>query len=79
MRKKIPPMSSRELVRLVVNSGAYFKRHGKGDHDIFERVVGGTKRAAPIQMGKRELRPEYSLRVFRQLGLADEDINRILE
>lgn len=52
-------MSSRELVRLLVKSGAYFKRHGKGDHDIVERIIGGRKRAAPIQMGKRELRPEY--------------------
>ncbi|MBI3193141.1 MAG: type II toxin-antitoxin system HicA family toxin [Ignavibacteriae bacterium] len=78
MRKKIPPMPSRELVRLVERTGAYFKRHGKGDHAIFERIVNGLKRAAPIQMGKRELRPEYCLQVFRQLGITDDEINELL-
>jgi len=72
-------MSSRELVRLVELSGGYFKRPGKGDHAIYERIVNGIKRAAPIQMGKRELRPEYSLQVFHQLGLTDDEINNVLE
>jgi predicted RNA binding protein YcfA (HicA-like mRNA interferase family) len=79
MHKKIPPMPSRELIRLAQKSGAHFKRHGKGDHDIYERFVGGVRKVAPIQMGKRELRPEYCLRVFRQLGLTDEEINKLFE
>lgn len=29
-------------------------------------------------MGKKSLPPEYSLVVFRQLGLTDEEINEIL-
>ncbi len=77
MRKKIPPMPSRELVRLVEQAGGRFKRHGKGDHDIFERVVEGRRKVAPIQMAKRELRPEYCLQVFRQLGLTDDEINNL--
>ncbi len=79
MHKKIPPMSSRKLVRLLEKADALFKRHGKGDHDIYERIVDGRKRASPIQMGKKELRPEYSLQVFRQLGLSNEEINILLD
>ena len=71
-------MTSRELVKLVRKAGANFKRHGKGDHDIYERTVGGVRNVAPIQMGKRELRPEYCLQVFRELGISDEEINEIL-
>jgi predicted RNA binding protein YcfA (HicA-like mRNA interferase family) len=79
MRRKIPAMSSKKLVKLVKDAGAYFVRHGKGDHDIFERIVAGQRKAAPIQMGKSELRPEYCLMVFRQLGMSDEDINSVLD
>jgi len=78
MHRKIPPMTSRELVKLVRKSGASFKRHGKGDHDIYERIVAGVRNVAPIQMGKRELRPEYCLQVFRELGITEEEINEIL-
>jgi len=31
MRRKIPAMSSKKLVKLVKNAGAYFVRHGKGE------------------------------------------------
>lgn len=72
-------MSSKKLVKLVKDAGACFVRHGKGDHDIFERMSDGQRRAAPIQMGKQELRPEYCLMVFRQLGMSDEDINDVLK
>ena len=33
---------------------------------------------APVRIGQRELRPEYCLMVFRQLGLTDEEIDVIL-
>jgi predicted RNA binding protein YcfA (HicA-like mRNA interferase family) len=79
MRRKIPAMSSKKLVKLVKNAGAYFVRHGKGDHDIYERIVGGQRHAVPIQMGKHELRPEYSLMVFRQLGMTDQEIDAVLQ
>jgi predicted RNA binding protein YcfA (HicA-like mRNA interferase family) len=78
MRRKIPAMSSKKLVKLVKEAGGYFVRHGKGDHDIYERIVGGVRRVAPIQMGKQELRPEYCLMVFRQLGVTDEEIDNVL-
>jgi len=71
-------MSSKKLVKLVKNGGAYFVRHGKGDHDIYERIVDGLRKVAPIQMGKQELRPEYCLMVFRQLGMTDGEINDVL-
>lgn len=71
-------MSSKKLVKLVKSTGAYFVRHGKGDQDIYEKMAGGQRRAAPIQMGKQELRPEYSLMVFRQLGMTDEEIEEVL-
>jgi len=47
--------------------------------NIYERIVGGVRNVAPIQMGKRELRSEYCLQVFRELGLSDNEINEILE
>ena len=78
MRRKIPAMSSKKLVKLVKEAGGYFVRHGKGDHDIYERMVSGQRRVAPIQAGKSELRPEYCLMVFRQLGMTDKEIDRIL-
>jgi len=77
-RKSIPAMSSKKLVRLIYNGGAVFDREGKGDHTIYKREVAGRILKAPIQMGKEELRPEYCLIVFKQLGFTDEDIDRLL-
>jgi hypothetical protein len=71
-------MSSRRLVRLVEKAGATFERWGKGDHAVYSRRVRGELRKAPIQMGKQSLPPEYSLIVFRQLGMTDGEINRVL-
>jgi len=78
MRKPVPPMPSKKLAKLLTKAGARFIRHGKGDHDMYERVVDGIRHAAPVQMGKRELRPEYSLRVFRQLKITDDEINHLV-
>jgi len=77
-RKRVPPMPSRKLVKLLLQAGAEFDREGKGDHSIFRRVVGETVLKAPVRVGQRELRPEYCLMVFRQLGLSDEEIDAIL-
>jgi len=71
-------MPSRKLAKLLLQAGAEFDREGKGDHSIFRRVVGETVLKAPVRVGQRELRPEYCLMVFRQLGLSDEEIDAIL-
>lgn len=77
-RGKIPAMSSKKLVKLLEQAGASFDRPGKGDHMIYKREVGGMLFKAPVLRGKKELPPAYSLVVFKQLGLSDEDINQLL-
>lgn len=77
-RKRVPPMPSRKLVKLLLQAGAGFDREGKGDHSIYRRVVDGVVLKAPVRMGQRELRPEYCLMVFRQLGLTDKEIDSLL-
>ena len=71
-------MPSRKLVKLLLQAGAEFDREGKGDHSIYRRVVDGVVLKAPVRMGQRELRPEYCLMVFRQLGLTDAEIDSLL-
>ncbi|WP_279614637.1 type II toxin-antitoxin system HicA family toxin [Desulfonatronospira thiodismutans] len=39
---KIPSMSSTELVKLLVKSGAFFVRQGKTDHAIYALTVAHT-------------------------------------
>ncbi len=78
-RRRIPAMSSKKLVKLLEHAGASFDRRGKGDHVIYEREVSGKVLKAPVLWGKNELPPEYSLVVFRQLGLTDEEINQLLQ
>ena len=34
---------------------------------------------APVLENKKELPPEYSLMVFKQLGITDDEINKLLE
>jgi len=79
MPKSIPSLKPRELVRLLEKGGCSFYREGKGDHSIYVRILGGQKRVVPIDMGARELSAPYVLRIFRQFGFTDEEIERLLE
>jgi len=78
-RGKIPAMSSKKLVKLLEQAGASFDRRGKGDHIIYKREIGGKLLKAPVLWGKKELPPAYSLVVFKQLGLTDEELNQLLQ
>ena len=79
MPKDIPSLKPRELVRLLEKGGCSFYREGKGDHSIYVRILGGQKRVVPIDMGARELSPPYVLRIFRQFGFTDDEIERLLK
>jgi hypothetical protein len=43
------------------------------------RYVEGKKRVAPIDMGEREFSPPYVLRIFRQFGFTDSEIENLLK
>ena len=79
MPKNIPSLKPRELVRLLEKGGCSFFREGKGDHSIYVRIFGNQKRVVPIDMGARELSPPYVLRILRQFGFTDDEIERLLK
>lgn len=79
MPKDIPSLKPRELIRLLEKGGCSFYREGKGDHSIYVRILGGRKRVVPIDMGARELSPPYVLRIFRQFGFTDAEIEQLLK
>ena len=79
MPKNIPSLKPRELIRLLEKAGCSFYREGKGDHTIYIRTLESRKRAVPIDMGARELSPPYVLRIFRQFGFTDDEIERMLK
>lgn len=60
-------------------SGCVFYREGKGDHSLYMRYCEGKKRVVPIDMGAGELSPAYVLRIFRQFGFADGEIEALLK
>jgi predicted RNA binding protein YcfA (HicA-like mRNA interferase family) len=76
---KFPPISSKELVRLLEKGNAVFVRQGATDHAIYARIVAGKRYSAPVQMGKKTLDSVYCKRVLRQLQFTDEEIHRLLE
>ncbi len=79
MPKNIPSLKPRELIRLLESADCKFYREGKGDHRLFVRYMQGIKRVVPIDIGARELSPPYVLRIFRQFGFTDEEIETILK
>ncbi len=79
MPKNIPSLKPKELVRLLEKGGCSFFREGKGDHSIYIRPFGNQKRVVPIDTGARELSPPYVLRIFRQFGFTDDEIERLLK
>jgi predicted RNA binding protein YcfA (HicA-like mRNA interferase family) len=79
MPKGIPSLKPRELIALLERGGCRFYREGKGDHRIYSRLVEGKKRIVPIDMGAGELSPPYVLRIFRQFGFTDNEIETLLK
>ncbi len=75
---KIPALSSKELVELLLKGGAVFVRQGATDHAIYSRIVEGKRYSALVQMGKKTLDPIYCKRVLRQLHFTDDEIANLL-
>ena len=76
--RKIPSLSSKELVRMLEKGGATFVRQGKTDHAIYSRPIEGKRYSAPVQMGKKTLDPVYCKRVLRQLKFTDVEVEKLL-
>jgi predicted RNA binding protein YcfA (HicA-like mRNA interferase family) len=79
MPKNIPSLKPQQLIRVLKKAGCSFYREGKGDHSLYTRVVEGKTRIVPIDMGAKEMSPAYVLRIFRQFGLTDEEIEDLLK
>jgi len=77
--RKIPSMSSEELVKVIEKGGGVFVRQGSTDHAIYSRTIEGKRYSAPVQMGKKSLDPVYCKRVLRQLRFTDADIENLLD
>jgi len=79
MLKNLPSLKAKQLVRLLKYGGCKFYREGKGDYKLYVRYVEGKKRVAPIDMGEKEFSPPYVLRIFRQFGFSDTEIEELLK
>lgn len=79
MPRNLPSLKPKELIKLLEKGGWTFYREGKGDHRLYIREVTGQRRVVPIDMGAGELSPAYVLRIFRQFGFTDEEIESLLE
>ncbi|MBW4568611.1 MAG: type II toxin-antitoxin system HicA family toxin [Tolypothrix carrinoi HA7290-LM1] len=79
MPKNIPSFKPKELIKLLEKGGCTFYREGKGDHRLYTLEVEGQRRVVPIDMGAGEMSPAYVLRIFRQFGFSDEEIESLLQ
>lgn len=79
MPKNIPSLKPKQLIRILEKAGCTFYREGKGDHSLYARVVTDKTRVVPIDMGAGEMSPAYVLRIFRQFGFTDEEVEELLK
>jgi predicted RNA binding protein YcfA (HicA-like mRNA interferase family) len=79
MPKHVPSLKPKALIRILEQAGCSFYREGKGDHCLYTRMVDGRKRVVPIDMGAGEMSPAYVLRIFRQFGFSDMEIERLIK
>jgi len=77
MLKKIPSLKVKQLIRKLESAGCSFYREGRGDHSLYMRYVGEQKRVVPIDMRAKELSPPYVVRILRQFGFTDDEINAL--
>lgn len=78
MPKNMPSLKPKELIKILEKGGCTFYREGKGDHRLYIREIEGQRRVVPIDMGAGEMPPAYVLRIFRQFGFTDEEIETLL-
>jgi predicted RNA binding protein YcfA (HicA-like mRNA interferase family) len=78
MPRNLPALKPRQLIKILEKAGCTYYREGKGDHRLYIRVA-GQRRVVPIDMGAGEMSPAYVLRIFRQFGFTDEEIESLLE
>ncbi|GAX44651.1 YcfA family protein [Tolypothrix sp. NIES-4075] len=79
MPKNIPSLKPKQLIKILEKGGCTFYREGKGDHRLYTGEVEGQRRVVPIDMGAGEMSPAYVLRIFRQFGFSDEEIESLLQ
>lgn len=74
MPKNLPSLKPKKLIQILESGGCRFYREGKGDHRLYIRELAGTRRIVPIDMGAKEMSPAYVLRIFRQFGFTNKEI-----
>jgi predicted RNA binding protein YcfA (HicA-like mRNA interferase family) len=79
MPRNVPALKPKRLIKLLEKGGCSFYREGKGDHRLYIRNVQDQKRIVPIDMGAKEMSPAYVLRIFRQFGFTDQELEALLK
>ena len=79
MPRNVPSLKPRELIALLKQAGCSFYREGRGDQRLYIRYVQGKKRVVPIDMGASEFSPPYVLRILRQFGFTDDELDHLLK
>jgi predicted RNA binding protein YcfA (HicA-like mRNA interferase family) len=79
MPKNIPSLKPKQLIKILEEGGCTFYREGKRDHSLYIRTFEDKPKVVPIDMGAREMSPAYVLRIFRQFGFTDEEIESLLK
>ncbi|WP_017292938.1 type II toxin-antitoxin system HicA family toxin [Geminocystis herdmanii] len=79
MPKNIPSLKPKELIKILEKAGCQYYREGKGDHRLYFREFEGKKRVVPIDIGAKEMSPPYVLRIFRQFGFTDNEIQILIK
>lgn len=54
-------------------------RQGKGDYCLYTREIDEVRKVVPIDIGAGEMSPAYVLRIFRQFGFINEEIESFLK
>jgi len=76
--KKIPPMSSQKLVKILNQGNARFVRQNGTSHAIFEREKDGRMYRTPVIMAKSDLSSKYVKLVLHQLGFTDAEVDALI-
>lgn len=66
---KLRVLSGREVCEILLDNGFSFIRHGKGDHDIYQKQIGNTTITVPVPL-HREIAVGTLSSMIRQSGLS---------
>ena len=73
------PVPTKKWIRFLKINGVVFKRMGKGDHEIWDKIDGSLSRPITFISAEKEIPPMHIRTNLKTLGIDYKDFLKIIK